>query len=304
MKNESIKSIFEELTSVYQDLKAETLITEILEKTNLGEDNFLIKNASTFSRSFRRDIIDVKNDTSSDLLTLNLSRNGLYDHLPEGLFHSKKSNKIVSYAAFRKKQKKEEQDARLFFAPLENEFFYQRLKIEKNERELLYNFSNLKDDFLLEFWNLECDMPKEFALKLIKILPYSHKIAGDYELTRLSLEKILGVNVKFKKKLRNTLKLEKNKKQQKEQQLGIDMVLNSLDKEVFYPYIEAEIGPINETKIAKYLTKDGILKFIEKFYSYFIPLEMEVVTKFVVDKVDGFVLSNSESPIIGISTKI
>jgi hypothetical protein len=177
MKDESIKNIFEELTSIYQDVKAEILITEIQEKTNLLEDNFLINNKSTFSRSFRRDIISVKNDTDRDWLTLNLSRNGLYDHLPEGLFHSKKSSKITSYAAFRKRQKKEEQDARLFFSPLENEFFYQKLKIEKNERELLYNFSNLKDDFLLDFWNLECDMPKEFALKLIKILPYSHKIA-------------------------------------------------------------------------------------------------------------------------------
>jgi hypothetical protein len=120
----------------------------------------------------------------------------------------------------------------------------------------------------------------------------------------LSLEKILGVNVKFTKKLRNTLKKTKSREKQKEQHLGINMVLNSPDMEIFYPYIEAKIGPINETEIASYLTKDGILKFIEKFYNYFIPLEIEVVTKFVVNKADGFVLSNNESPIIGISTKI
>jgi hypothetical protein len=304
MKNESIKIIFDELTPIYQDLKAEILIAEIQEKTDLLEDDFLIKNRSTFSRSYRRDIISVKNNVDKDWLTLNLSRNGLYDHLPEGLFHSRKSSKATSYAAYRTKQKKQEKDARLFFAPIENEFFQQKLNIEKNERKLLYNFSNLKDDFLLDFWNIDCEMPKEFALKLIKILPFSHKIAGDYELTRLSLEKILGVNVKFTRKLRNTLKVKRNRKKQKEHQLGIDMVLNSPDKEIFYPYIEAEIGPIHETKIARYLTKDGILKFIEKFYDYFVPLEMEVDTKFVVVKEDGFVLSNSESPIIGISTKI
>lgn len=304
MKTESIKNIFDELISVYQDLKAEVLITEIQEKTNLSDDNFFIKNNSTFSRSYRRDVIKVENTAHRDWLTFNLSRNGLYDNLPEGLFHARKTNKSLSYAAYRKKQKKQEQDARLFFAPIENEFFFQKLNIEKNERELIYNFSNLKDDFLLDFWKIDSNMPREFALKLIKILPYSHKIAGNYELTRLSLEKILGVDVKFKRKFRNTLKVKKNKKRQKKHQLGIDMVLDSSDKEIYYPYIEAEIGPIDEDRIARYLTKNGILNFVEKFYNYFIPLEMEVITKFVVVNIEGFVLSKVKSPIIGISTKI
>ncbi len=300
METNDLKSVFDELISVYQNIKAEVIVAEVQESSE-NEVDFLIKNKSSFSRSYRRDVINVEVLDELDLIALNLSRNGIYDSLPEGLFHSKKdSKKTLSYAAKRKKYKEEENDARSFFGPIENEFFNQRLNIEKNERVLLENFYSLKDDFLVDFWKINKEIPKAFILKLIKILPFSFKIAGDLELSRLCLQKILDENITFKKKFDSKSSSEENEYNE----LGVNFITHSKETKVFHPYLEVEIGPVEEDRINEYLKKDGILKFINTFYDYFMPLELEVVTKFIVNNKEGFVISDANNPLVGISTRI
>lgn len=300
MKAEEIQTVFEELASVYENLRAEVLVSEVQENTK-EEIDFLINNKSTFSRSYRRDVIDVER-FEEDTLLLNLSRNGIYDSLPEGLFHSQREqNRQSSYTAKRKKYKDEEKEARAFFSPIENEFFHQRLKIEKNERDLLESFYSLKDDLLIDFWKIDKSIPKAYILKLVKLLPYSYKISGNLELTRLSLEKVLNEKVQFNKKMKNEIEQEERGEKS---QLGVGFVTQSKNSSVFQPFLEVIVGPIKEREIEKYIRKDGILKFINVFYDYFIPLELDVVTKFLVDKKEGFVLNEAQSPTMGISTII
>ncbi len=308
MKAEALESIFTELIAVYENLKAEVLIAEIQENSSATADDFVIANKSTFSRPYRRDIIKVDNLINEDRLTLNLSRNGLYDTLPEGLFHVPKSNSdSSSYIEHRKIVKKEEQNARSFFSPLENEFFYQRLRIECNERELLDDFYNLNDDFLIDFWNIAGQIPEAYILKLIKLLPHSHKISGDFELTRMCLEKILDEKVTFKKKFENTMRVndsEEKDLRNRELQLGVDSVLNGSNHTILSPALKVTIGPVSEKNINKYLKKDGVIKFINTFYDYFIPMEVDVITEFTLINKDGFLLDATNSPIMGISTQL
>jgi hypothetical protein len=303
-----LENIFTELISVYENLKAEVVIAEIQEKSKLSSEDFVIANKSTFSRPYRRDIISVDNLLNEDKITFNLSRNGIYDTLPEGLFHVPKGNQDANaYISRRKIVKQEEQDARAFFAPFENEFFYQKLNVENRERELLDNFYNLNDDFLIDFWQIDREIPKDYILKLIKLLPFSHEISGNFELTRLCLQEILSEEVLFKRKYENELnKEDKNKKVKRRNgfQLGVDSVLETKKSMVLSPKLEVTIGPISEKKINNYLKKDGVLKFINTFYDYFVPMEIEVSTKFVVSNDNGFVLDDSNGVIMGISTEI
>ncbi len=299
METEEFINVFEELTSVYENLKAEVIVSEVLRNSN-SEIDFLIHNNSTFSRSYRRDVINIEKLEEERALLLNLSRNGIYDSLPEGVFHSKGQPKEDSYTAKRKRFKNEEKSARAFFSPIENELFNQRLNIEKKERHLLENFYSLKDDLLIDFWKIDKGIPKSYILKLIKLLPYTYKIAGDLELTRLSLEKILNVDVQFNKKLESEVSVKK----QERKQLGIDFVTQSKNSSIFQPFLEVVVGPIKEIEIDEYIKNDGVLKFINVFYDYFIPLELDVITKFSVDKKEGFVLSEERHPTMGISTII
>ena len=107
MNSENLEQIFNQLLRVYSNIKAEVLITEMQSNLDLADDDFLIANQSTFSRAYRRDIIDTNSTAHKNKLTVNLSRNGLYDILPEGLFHTQELSKDTSSYVARRKIVKE-----------------------------------------------------------------------------------------------------------------------------------------------------------------------------------------------------
>lgn len=301
MNNTELNTIFKELLTVYSNLKAEVIATQV--NNNLEDKvEFLIENKSSFSRPYRRDVIKINKTEEDNQLLLELSRNGIYDSLPEALFHNETTanNRKISYSKKRQTYKEEEQSARSFFSPIENEFFNQRLNIEENEKNILKDFYNLEDDFLINFWNVDKNIPKHFQLKLIKLLPYSFAIAGDLELTRLSLEKVLNQNVTFKTKYKNNINVSANK----DKALGVNLVTESKTTNVAQPYIKATIGPIKESDLDTFANNEGLQLFLKAFYSYFMPLELDVETTITTNKTEGFILNGSIDAMIGLTTTL
>ena len=302
MTSTDLNTLIDELSEFYLNLRAEVVLAELQQNEVLDHQDVMVHFMSAFSRPYRRDVLvahDGHGNSPEPTLHLELSRNGIYDNMPEGFFHQSLFNKNTSFASFRNKLKEEERNARSFFKPIENEFFYQDVCIEENERQLLDNFYSLDDDYLLDFWKLDRRIPKKYLLKLVKLLPYCHKIAGNIALARLSLEKLLEVPVTFEKKFKDKSLPDTDSGDL----LGIDMVTDSESGGVFCPILEVVIGPADQGLIDHYLEKNGIRHFFETFYSYFLPLELEVITKFVMHGGGGFVL-NDEKTIMGISTVI
>ena len=303
MNSSELEYIYEELLEVFNNVKAEAIIAELQKNTSIKDEDLVIENKSTFRRSHRRDIINI-GSIDEGILNINLSRNGLYDHLPEGLFHSKDTSKgRIAYPELRKSYKKEEQEARHFFSPLENEFFYQKLKIENKEQDLFNNFINLEDEFLIDFWKVDSSIPKKYLSKLIKLLPFAYKIAGDLELTRLCLEEVLNLNVKILKKYSpNTI--DSRISNNDDNHLGTNFTLTNDQDTISQPFLNVEIGPIQESSIEEFIKKDGVTKFLNVFYNYFFPVEVEIKTTYKVNHQDGFLLNREKEPIIGLSTVI
>ena len=306
MNPTTLDNLYDELSSVYENLNAEVLIAEIQENSHLGIDDFVISNKGTFSRSYRRDVINIDNVLHDDKLTLNLSRNGLYDSLPEGLFHAPYVGKVdETYTDRRKVMKEEEQATRQFFAPIESEFFFQRLKIEENERDSLNNFYSLKDDFLISFWNLDLSIPRPYMLKLIKLLPHCHKIVGNLETIRMCLERILDEKVEFKLKHINRVSEtieQKHGFSNCDFQLGVNSILDGPEYEILEPLLEVNIGPVLQNRAGQYLNSKGFSTFIDTFYGYLLPMEIESKTNIIMNEDPGFILNESLEPIMGIST--
>lgn len=303
MYNDDLENVFEELKSVYHNLKAEVIVAEIQNNSKLSLDNIIVRSQSAFKRSHRRDILNIGN-IEDDVLNINLSRNGLYDHLPEGLFHKTHTDKTKkTYSELRKTFKQEEKEARHFFLPLENEFFNQKLNIEGKEQELLNNFLNLDDDFLISFWKIDKSIPKKYLLKLLRLLPYSYKIAGNLELTKLCLEKILNKKVIIRKKNR-LKKINKTGLNEVEQILGTSFTLHNEYDTVLFPTLEIEIILEDDNQVQEYIKKDGILKFVNIFYDYFLPVEVDTITKFKVNLKGELSLNQEQQPLMGITTRI
>lgn len=300
MKQEVLHSVLEELKTLFLDIKAESIVLE-LEKKNISRKDIFTENKSTFTRTYRRDVIKYKKNPDADKLFLELSRNGIYDNLPEAFFHKNTKIENASYATARQRKKKEEKNSRLFFSPIENEIFNQKINIEKTEIALIDEFYSSDNDFLLNFWNLNSYKHNPYVIKLIKLLPHCNKIAGDFELTKLSLEKILEEKVTFKKNFESVgLKT----KESSNHVLGIDFTTVSKTFAILQPFVKFTIGPVSKEKLNFYHRNKDLTDFLALFYSYFLPLEIEAKTQFLCERDEKFILNDTEEPIMGISTII
>jgi len=291
-----------ELDAFFINLKAEVVVSELLENSKLSNEDITVRNRSSFSRSYRRDILDVSINTS-DKLQIDLSRNGVYDALPQGIFHSKVNiDSPSSYSELRQKSKKEEADARMLFAPLENEFFLHKVFIERQEKKLALQFNNLENSFLLDFWGIKNKVDEEYIFLLAKALPLAYKISKNENLIAQCLSEILKEKVTIKKEfisLDNPTSINNE-----EYVLGVNTSLELRKTRVLHPYyyITIELTDIENKK--KYSKKGIATELIRVFCGYFVPLEIDWEVKLTYNQSKmNFTLSD-DSTFLGLSSTL
>ncbi len=308
-KLQKITSIINDLR---EDIKAEAIIADIIDN-GVKDYEVVVQMNGGFKRRFKRDLSysEVKQlNNGEDVLSVFLNRDGIYDTLPEGLFHeppAETSNRGSEMAHQSKKQKNEEKQARRFFMPFENELFLQRVAIELEERSILKHYSeSLFDEIYPQFWNLDKSLPEKFVSRMILILHFAHKIVGFPDRIARILEIILEEQVTVTKSWgeygtdsnANLLSVLGQGK------LGVDFVL-SRDK-VWGPTLKFEIGPLKNTSLENYLDKGSIAYFLECFYKFFVPMEYTAISTINIPKeATSFALEDDRSTtILGYNTAI
>jgi len=274
------------------DLKAEMLVAVMAEqRVDLRE--ILAAFDGQLKRVWSRDIARSTFDhleTGDNMLFLHLNRDGIYDVLPEALFHGNYGNEDQSAEEMAKdsmKLRAEEKEARLFFQPFENEIFLQRVQLAIMENEL---FKNINAEFLTAmipyFWRIDQDLPENYVIRLKKLLPLVNRITGDFNLTAQCLEYIL----KEKVKITNSSELPDDVTDADfhysgvlgNSMLGIDTISGNLGDD-FVDRLIFSIGPIINPETNE-LVKDGSMKrFLDCFYNYFVPFEFEIDTKYILE---------------------
>jgi hypothetical protein len=312
-----LEQLVRSINSYPSDIKAEVLMADLIEN-GLTDSDFLIYFASLFKRGYSKDILKAEKVMLNDYqesLAVYVARDGLYDLLPEGLFHASPDSAVSSgkgMASDSRKDRKVEDETRRFFLPFENEFFYQRIQMELNERSILMKLGdNNLDEFFLDFWKLDRTLPEELIVRLSSMLPFVREIAGDFAMTSSCLGVILGEEVTYSVRyssepypgpgagaiesgaqLGNTL-------------LGVDLITEGHYLESC-SLIRFSIGPLKKTGIDPYLKNGEIARFISCFCSYFLPAEMDyefIVT--VPEELREFILDCGEAgSILGYSTII
>jgi len=302
--NSSLVDILKTLQATHEDFRTEVLFAEIFKATSTSTEDLLVSHNSTFNRSYNKDLVSSSITELKDQkqrLKLNLSRNGIYDRLPEGFFHKDTTPEALNYTKSKQEQKKEEAAARLLFAPIENELFHQRVSIEQKNEALTSDFGSLKDDFLIDLWKIDKQLPKKYALRLVKLLPYMHKIAGDLDLSFKCLEKILQTKITYKKRFKTrTVKMSAPK----ESILGLNLVLQQEELSIQQPFLEVTIIPKNNKNIQNYISEEDLKKIAHILYRYFIPFEYEISTNMECLRPEGFVLGQKEGTFMGITTRL
>ncbi len=268
------------------DYLAEIFIADLI-KAGFNYDDIDVKAQSLFKRGYKKDIEKVYVDKNK--LHFDISRNGIYDTLLEGLFHEElayeevvrnKDNKLWAEKR-RKKHDIEEQQARLFFFPFEKEFFRLRVDVELKEQFYYTNFE--KDlptlrNIVNDIWGINENLTARQYFSLFKWLPNTYKVAGNRNLTIECLSEILEtvINISFEKAPPVEINTNENHVLTCGDGaiLGTETVLGNVVDDGTFKWI-LNIGPLAKQEVKDFLpngTKYNLLKIIEKI---FIPIEVD-----------------------------
>jgi len=313
---EKDRYIMELLSAFEKDIKAEVLIAGLLENEFIDE-NWVASFDGIFKRGFTNDLQFIENIRYSEkeITNFHLSRDGIYDSLPEGLFHPIKdqpSDSAKQMAIESKKERKREEDARLFFKPYEQELFYLKLIVEKKEREFLTKLVQGKlNDIFIEFWKIDANMDVQLAAKLVAYLPFRESFIGHFNLTFNLLELLIEdkVNYTINRKGRVVepemkIGLDRNGGELGNSSLGWDLVCGSAITDLT-PEVEITIGPIVKNSIEDFFVGGRLQLLLDCFISFFIPFEFESRLVIISPKTSEFILAESpEGAIFGYETYI
>lgn len=311
-KHAIIDNFFEELATILYDVKCEALINQGMQQSIRPED-FTVTCDGHFYREYRKDLYHLsrlEDSWHNESLELHLSRAGIYDFLPEGLFHQpitdRKNNRTVAdMAAGSRIDKRKEASARKFFQPIEQAYFLQRVQLESEEENLLLSMdSGLLNDYFFHFWGFPEQLNRTSAELLVLLLPYAHKIAGNLKLmedclTILLQETVLITTIPATESSAGNLGGGMGNFQ-----LGNDMVCGSTFGED-YPHLQYTIGPLQNTHPADYVPGGENDVLLQVFNNYFVPAEADITINVEMDREKALLqLSTADSPILGYSSTI
>lgn len=272
------------------DLKAEQLLAFFEDNINLNE--IVVTLEGQLQRVWSKDVAGASVDNlpnGKDVLNVRLNRDGIYDALPEALFHDLTESNCSTGADMARESMRirmEEKESRLFFKPLENEIFLQKLQLAHKENQLFEQiFTEKLMGIISDFWKLDEKIPKMYMLRLVKLLPIAHLITGDKNLTRLSLEYILGEKVELKGFISDDYETIPDSLHHKGKigdcMLGADTILGEYVNGYLSSF-QFIIGPVKNPITSQFIITGKMETFLKCFYSYFVPVYLDADAQFVL----------------------
>ncbi len=285
------------------DLKAEQLLSFLEENINLRE--IVVTHEGQLQRGWSKDVAGAMVDNlpnGKDVLNVRLNRDGIYDALPEALFHNLTDSDCSTGADMAKESmrlRKEEKESRLFFKPLENEIFLQKVKLADRENRL---YESILTDKLMglisDFWKLDDKLPAKYISRLTRLLPFAHLITGDKILTSLSLDFIIDEKVELEEyfSYESGFSPESVPAGGKigECSLSADSILGE-HVNGFHLRYRFKIGPVKNIFTSQFVKNGTMERFLKCFFNYFIPVYIDADAEFVLPYEQSLLVLDDEN---------
>ncbi|MBD2701057.1 hypothetical protein IC229_10460 [Spirosoma sp. BT702] len=199
---ELLNNYAERLKHLPFDLRAEVMLADMLDD-GISFDELILNPIGPHKRAFGRDIDSTEwiesQRKAQRWLQINLNRSGLYDLLPEGVFHQPTTGKTLTdkEEVLREMdiQRQREEASRRFFLPIEQEFLRQRVRIEQEERQFLNTADNIPDELMERFWTLPSFLTPIQKKRLLLLIPLMHQLAGDLNAMTACFEELIEERV-------------------------------------------------------------------------------------------------------------
>ncbi|CAG5074245.1 hypothetical protein DYBT9623_05003 [Dyadobacter sp. CECT 9623] len=265
------------------DLSAEFIAGSWLEE-GIAEDKILFKPLGSFKRRSHADVEFVGEAELGNFegKIIASNRNGIYDHLPEQLFHLPSAGSINT---LKKKvdeirlQREKEQKSRLFFLPLEHEFFLNRLKLARLE-QLAHDLDpdSLLLDELRNFWQVPPKISKVMLVRLVPVMPLISENRGDLKVAGEILSAVLQYQVTFQTQPAGSVTVTAETRLN-DVSLGLDLTLGG-EIDIYSPKIVAEVHLPDLEALEKCLHDDDFNMLITWLAGWFVPVECDLEVAF------------------------
>lgn len=307
----------EQINDLQLDIKAEFIVSCMLSE-GIDPNNISLAFDGILKRKWAKDIDYSEIETfenNKKALSIHLNRAGIYDTLPEALFHATNDSKHLSGEEMAKdslRLKTEEKQARKFFRPFENEIFLQGVRLANSETNL--NNSILTDSLnglIPGFWKIDEKIPNKYQTKLIKLLPYASTFIGNFELIAEALSFIIDEEVKitvdYEDKKNTSIDKNQHTTSLGEGLLGSDFIVGS-SLTGFSALMSIQIGPLQNTQATDFYDNKPADLLLKTFINYFTPAEYDVETKLILNDTEKhFKISSNKdetNATLGINTII
>ncbi|WP_157558048.1 hypothetical protein [Niabella aurantiaca] len=239
-----------------------------------------------FRKSFSNDVSEMVATKTDCTFEMVVNRDGIYDKLPEGLFHQTRGNSKVrtvqDAVEEHKRFKEEERRARSFFAPLEQLLFRYQVFVEAEERDALFHLqSGMRDRSWFRFWNFNETLPEEEAGRMVQLMPYLHFIKGDPLSTAAALSHILNKKVLLKEETRKSTRSLQGAASLSGSFMGTNGVLGQNTEELFHYWIFTIEGKSN-LEMQPFIPQPNKTTILQKFEDLFIPFEIDAQFEFEI----------------------
>ncbi|MGU3375719.1 type VI secretion system baseplate subunit TssG [Chryseobacterium sp. M5A1_1a] len=285
------------------DFKAEAVAVNLL-KYHRTVSNIFIERVGVNDRAYLKDIKSISSSYlgfDEEVFTIESYREGIYDYLPEGLFHPPSlgaSRKNVDTVVREiRKQKRVEDDARKFFRPFELEVFFTEISALLKESE--FDISSSTDALLetvSELWPLINMLDKKNAYVFMHILPFFHQIRGDKKWFERCMTAFLQVSVEVTFSPNIVDGIEKNNDSMLlgNSRLGVTYIPSGRHMDGQRNWV-VNIGPIPYEEMKKYIPGSPFRNVLQALYDYFLPVTVDIEENFVTEKVEySFSLMDDE----------
>lgn len=308
----NLASIVSQINHLKYDIRAEVLINHLLHNQVIRGNQYWVSHQGQFTRSYRSDVLGAKildfNYDATQLIDLELSRDSLYDVLPENFTHSTQNeipNKgVETMIQEHKIRKQQEKSARKFFSPFENEFFSVGVATETFEHQTFEALNGSEVPALFyTLWDISAEFPSYLVSKFIRLLPYAYKIVGDIPLTIEILSELLEEKVHLHD---NEYEQYTDKTQEihlgEEIILGVDSIIG-IDYQDYTKHFILEIGPVEKAPFSDYILQGKRSKFIKMFCEHFFPIEVEIqIVVLPSEKDKQFKFTQEQHLVLGYNT--
>ncbi|WP_420150004.1 hypothetical protein [Spirosoma sp.] len=293
----------EPLNHLPVDLRAEVVLADMLDD-GVTLDDLIVNPVGLFKRPYGRDISRVAwveaQHKARRWLQIDLNRSGLYDLLPEGVFHQPTSHDTSSSkeSTLREMaiQHEREQQARRFFLPFEQEFFRLRVRIEQEQRNFLFGDDNHAADVALDwFWGLPSFLTPIQRIRLRYLLPIMHQIVGNLSLMEACFGQLIDERVSLQIESSEQIWLLSDTPTLGQWQLGVDSVFDGwiTDGE---PILSITVHIDQPDKLMDYLPGTAGHRLLNWLTGYIVPMDLNSRLKLDTSALaDTFVLAEEDA---------